>query len=53
MLEAQQPEIEHGQSLLAFRYQGAEPNFNQLLEHAIPRLNNAIEWANFEVQPNE
>ena len=48
-----EPNIEHGGPLLAFRYAGEEPDFNHLLQHAVPRLNKTISWANFDTEIEE
>lgn len=49
-IEDEEPNIEHGGPLLAFRYTGDEPDYDALLKHAVPRLNNEIRWASFDTE---
>ncbi len=52
-IEDEEPNIEHGGPLLAFRYVGDEPDYDALLKHAVPRLNHEIRWASFDTEELE
>ena len=49
----EEPDIEHGGPLLAFRYISDEPDLDSLLDHAVPALNDAVEWAEFQLNDEE
>lgn len=51
--EQDPPHIEHGGCLLAFRYDAEEPDFDALVEAAIPALNEAVSWAEFSLDEDE
>lgn len=44
------PEVEHGGPLLAFNSEGKEPDLEFLVEHAVQELNEAVAWAEFELE---
>lgn len=48
-IESDPPEIEHGGPLLGFNSQEAEPDLDQLIEGAVQALNQAVDWAEFEL----
>ncbi|MFC4994553.1 hypothetical protein [Rubritalea tangerina] len=48
-----EPNIEHGGPLLAFRYDSDEPDLDNLLEAAVPALNDSVEWAEFQLNDDE
>lgn len=47
--EVNPPKIEHGGALLAFNTQGKAPDLDILIDDAVKSLNEAIEWAEFEL----
>lgn len=49
----EEPTIEHGGPLLAFRYATDEPDLDALLDDAVPALNEAVEWAEFQLNDEE
>lgn len=49
----EEPEVEPGGSLLGFSYEGEAPDLDALLDDAIPQLNAAVEWAEFELNEEE
>lgn len=44
------PPVEHGGSLLAFNCEGKEPDLDLLVDSAVSALNDAINWAEFELE---
>lgn len=44
------PGVEHGGPLLAFNTGGKEPDLDLLIDSAVAGLNNAIAWAEFELE---
>lgn len=48
-----EPDIEHGGPLLAFRYTEEEPDLDALLDPAIPALNDSVVWAEFQLGEEE
>ena len=44
------PSVEHGGPLLAFNCEGEEPDLELLIDHAVQELNEAIDWAEFELE---
>lgn len=51
--EDEEPDIEHGGPLLAFRYDSAEPDLDSLLDDAAAALNETIKWAEFQLGEDE
>jgi len=51
--ELDPPNIEHGGTLLAFTFEGDEPDFDALAEAAIPALNEAVSWAEFSLDEDD
>lgn len=49
----EEPTIEHGGPLLAFSYATDEPDLDVLLDDAVPALNAAVEWAEFQLDDEE
>jgi len=47
--ESDPPLIEHGGPLLAFNSQGKAPDLDILIEDAVKSLNEAVTWAEFEL----
>ncbi|MBK1792561.1 hypothetical protein [Persicirhabdus sediminis] len=47
--DSDKPDIMHGGALLAFNYKDSKLDFDKLIEEAIPALNEACEWAEFEL----
>jgi len=47
------PEIEHGGPLLAFNTQGQAPDLDILIEDAVKSLNEAVAWAEFELDEEQ
>lgn len=45
----EEPEVIHGGPLFAFRYTEKEPDLDGLLEDAVPALNDAVDWAEFQL----
>ncbi len=48
-MEANPPEVQHGGPLLGFNCQGEEPDLDALIQGAVDALNQAVEWAEFEL----
>ena len=44
------PEVEHGGPLLAFNCEGKEPDLGLLIDRAVQELNQAVDWAEFELE---
>lgn len=51
--ETDPPEIEHGGPLLAFNTQGQAPDLDILIEDAVKSLNEAVAWAEFELDEEQ
>jgi hypothetical protein len=49
----EEPVIEHGGPLFAFRYTTEEPELEDLLEKAVPALNESVDWAEFALNDEE
>lgn len=49
-IDTDPPEIEHGGPLLAFNTDGASPDLDQLIGSAVEALNQAVDWAEFELE---
>lgn len=49
----EEPDIEHGGPLLAFRYSTEEPDLDGLLDDAVPALNESVAWAEFQLGEDE
>ena len=48
-IDTDPPEIEHGGPLLAFNSGDTEPDLDQLIDKAVAALNQAVDWAEFEL----
>ena len=48
-----EPTFEHGGPLLGFRYRADEPELDDLLDTAVPLLNEAVDWAEFQLGDEE
>ena len=44
------PAVEHGGPLLGFNCEGQEPDLDALIQSAVAALNEAIAWAEFELE---
>ncbi|MBT8037423.1 MAG: hypothetical protein KJO21_07750 [Verrucomicrobiae bacterium] len=49
-METNPPDVQHGGPLLGFNCQGAEPDLDALILSAVGALNQAVEWAEFELE---
>lgn len=49
----EEPVIEHGGPLFGFRYTSDEPDFESILEFAVPALNESVDWAEFALNDEE
>lgn len=52
-IDDEEPVIEHGGPLFAFRYTTEEPELDDLLEKAVPALNDAVDWAEFALNDED
>ena len=48
-METNPPDVQHGGPLLGFNCQGEEPDLDALIQNAVGALNQAVEWAEFEL----
>lgn len=52
-IQDEEPTIEHGGPLFAFRFTTEEPDLESLIELAVPALSDAVEWAEFTLGEEE
>ncbi|MFC5049036.1 hypothetical protein ACFPK9_15760 [Rubritalea spongiae] len=52
-IDDDEPAIEHGGPLFAFRFTSDEPDLEMLIEKAVPALSEAVEWAEFTLDEEE
>jgi len=49
-MDSKEPNIEHGGALLAFNTEDESPDLDQLIDQAVEALNEAVQWAEFELE---